>query len=270
MSTRLNSNQVNIKNVIDITRDYLIEVSKGNVPGASIAHIVGSNSDVTTTLVPVTDNAIFRTPTSSVTLEAISTSANDTAAGTGARSIRVKYIKGSDWTIAEAVIAMNGLTATTETIPDVIRVLEAKVETSGSYADQITSSHAGVITIREVGAGQEWARIQVVGGFGYGKTGIGAYTVPAGKTAYIITTTFSVDSNKTVDLHFFSRENSDIVVAPYSALTLEFAYKGLGGYGTLEHKTNESFPGCTDIGYMAIDAAGAAVTVEFEILLIDD
>ena len=62
-----------------VSEKFLIEVSKGNVPGHSIIHKYGGNEALSTTIAPICNGGFYRTPppSSTVTLEAVSTDAND-------------------------------------------------------------------------------------------------------------------------------------------------------------------------------------------------
>jgi len=69
----------------------------------------------------------------------------DTALGTGARSVRVRYVKLSDLSIAEAVLATAGASASAPTSDDVLYVLGVCVESVGTG-----EQNAGAITVETV------------------------------------------------------------------------------------------------------------------------
>lgn len=252
--------------------DFLTEVAKGNIPGYSLVHKFGRNSAVSTTLVPICDGGFYRTPTGTVTLEAISDDTNDTAAGTGAQEITLQYLD-SNFDLQVGTIEMNGTTASTETLAGVKRLVRIYVSRSGTYASQSAGSQKGTITVRVSGGGDTWATLPEIGtsGMGVGQSLIGSYTVPAGKTAYILSGMITVDSNKSANLYFFKRENADDTSAPYTGtLRLQNVYTGLSGFQEIDHKTYESYPEKTDIGWMGIASTAADVSVEFELLLVDN
>ena len=255
----------------DDLQEFLLKVSQGLIDGCSVVHKFGRNSNVSTSVVPVCDGGFYRTPTSPVILEAISTSTNDTAAGNGAQKITVIYLD-SGFEQQTGTLEMNGTTATTEKITDVMRVFRIYVSRSGSYATQSQASQDGTITLRVNGGGDTWATLPLItANFGAGQSLIGCYTVPAGKTAYILSSMITVDSNKTANLHFFKRENADDVTTPFSGvMRLQNLYTGVTGVHEITHLTNESFPEKTDIGFLASAGAASDVSVEFELLLIDN
>lgn len=264
--------EVNVQQPV-IVNDWFIETAKGNIAGHSFVHKFGRNESVGTSLVPVAEGGIYPTPqtSSTVTLEVISTSANDTAAGTGAREITLEYLDNTG-AVQTGTIATNGTSASTETISGVWRLPRFYVSASGSYAGVSTPSQEGTITIRVSGGGATWGVLGLVDtAFGAGQSLVACYTVPLGKTAYILQTQASVDTGKSVDIMFFARRNSDETTAPYSALRVQNYYEGITDQITFTHKTHEAYPALTDIGFMAKTSTGTAgVSCEFELLLVDD
>ena len=67
---------------------FLIEVVKGNIPGHTLRHRFGKGL-VGTTMVPIASSLKYPTPTAAVTLEVVSSDADDTAAGAGAQEVTV-------------------------------------------------------------------------------------------------------------------------------------------------------------------------------------
>lgn len=253
-------------------KEFMLKVAQGLISGHSLVHKFGRNSAVGTTLVPICDGGYFRTPTAVVNLAVISDDANDTAAGSGAQEITLIYLDSS-FVQQTGTIETNGTSESSGTVDGVLRLLRAYVSRSGTYASQSAGSQNGTITIRVESAGDTWATIPEIGttGFAVGQSLIGCYTVPAGKTAYILSSMVTVDTNKTANLYFFKREDADDIVAPYSGcMRVQNIYTGLSGLSEIIYLTNESFPEKTDIGFMAIASATSDVSVEFELLLIDN
>lgn len=248
--------------------DY--DVAFGAKPQMYYVHKFGENDAVGTSLVPVSQGGVYRTPTSAVTLAAISTDADDTLAGAGAQQITVIYLD-SNWVEQTDVIDMNGATESTDTITDVLRLYRVFVSRSGTYATQSAASQQGTITVRVSGAGETWAVLETVAtGFGVGQSQIGAYTVPAGYTAFILSSFITVDGNKEANVYFFTRTNADDITTPFTGtLRVQNEYKGVSGSIVIPHKTYESYPEKTDIGFMALTSTGTVeVTTEFELLLV--
>lgn len=106
-------------------------------------------------------------------LEAVSSSANDTAAGTGVRTVVVSGLD-ADWNPVTAVLALNGTSATAPTAP-MLRVNAFRALSCGSVG-----TNAGDITLRAVGgATQAFMRA------GDGQCLRSVLSVPAGFTAML-------------------------------------------------------------------------------------
>jgi len=250
-------------------REFLIEVAKGNVAGHSLVHKFGRNSAVTTTLVPITSSAIYQTPTSAASLEIVSTSSSDDGVGSGARVVTIEGIDANgDFQTQD--VTMDGTVAAAVT-GTWLRVFRMYVKDSGTYATQSASSHVGTITLRVSGGGATWGVINLEGTFGLGQSLIGAYTVPSGKTAYILNMNISIEGAKKVDCFFFKRENITDITGSFSPMRVQNVYTGLEGTIQLEHKTNEAYSAGTDIGFLGKTTSGTSgASVEFELLLVDN
>lgn len=251
---------------------FLQSVAFGRIPGHEIIHKFGSNVAVSTTLSVVASGGIYQTPTAPVTLYATSTSANDSAAGSGAQQIIVEYLDTS-WNRQVGTIEMNGLSQSTSSISGVMRVFRAKVARSGSYANATTPSQQGTITIHENGGSPVYATLpELSSGFGSGQSLIAVYTVPANHTAFVLKFIVSAASNQTTDVYFFSRSNADDVTAPYGGvMRAANVYSGLNSTVGLEHLTWEQYPEKTDMGFMAkVSSGNGSCSAEFEFMLINN
>jgi hypothetical protein len=165
------------------------------------------------------------------------------------------------------VVTTNGALASAPTATSFLRIAEAFVSASGSYANALVGSHAGDIVVEDAAGTEDWATITATG-FARGETQIGVYTIPLGYNGYITDFTFAADSNKAVDLLFFKREGVLDTVAPYHAMRLVEEYSGAVGFNTHAHVPPLLFPALTDIGFMASVAVGAAdVSVTFNVML---
>lgn len=250
-------------------KDFLVEVSKGNVAKHSTIHKFGY-ATVATSLVPVNTSLTYPTPTSATALEVVSASANDTSAGTGARQVTIVGLDGSG-NIQTEDVTMNGTSAVALS-NSYLRVYDFFVKNSGTYASSTASSNAGVITLQGSGGGAAWAKIDVVSSFGLGQSMISCYTVPAGYTAYVLGYDVLVEDAKAVDVYLFKREGITTTSAPYTPMQLVDRYKSAGGEITIRPKgVITKLEALTDYGYMGVVASGTAgITVNTDILLIQD
>lgn len=249
--------------------EFWIRVARDQITEYSEIHKFGTNENVGTTFVPISRGGVFQTPTSGQSLEVVSSDANDTAAGTGARTVTV-YGLDSNWLDTEETVSLNGTTAVALTT-SFTRVFGMYVITSGTYGTQTAPSHAGTITVQGAGAGATWLQIYA-GTFPRGQCQCGVYTVPAGKTAVVYFHYVSVESNKPANIVFLERQNADTVTAPYSVVRAGFELSGLEGIAPLQDNQAPQGPyvGPCDIGFMGKFGTGTgAISVDFEIVLYD-
>lgn len=254
---------------INRKQPFYLEVAKGRIEGHSIVHKFGAGT-LTTTIGVVTQSSFYRTPLTAQALEFVSDDANDTAAGTGAQEITFIGLS-NDWVEVSQTVETNGLTPVA--LPtNLIRMYRWYVSRSGTYATQVLGSHKGVLTVQETGGGDVWAQMGVTP-FPSGQSQIGAYTIPAGKTGYLLGKVVFVDTVKAADIYFFQRPNADDVTAPYTG-TMRLVEREVGVQGGFDHHFSvpkTPFVGPCDVGFMGLVSAGTAdVSVEFELLLVDN
>lgn len=251
-----------------------LDVSRGLLSGISDVKKFGRNDAVGTTYVPVCMGGVYQTPQSgSATTLRIKAggNANDTAAGTGARSVTIEGLD-ENFALASETIATAGASASSATSTTFTRVFRAYVASSGTYATSSAGSHAGDIVIENGAGGTDWLTIDSTG-FPKAQSEIGAYSVPAGSTAYVFIVNITIDTNKSTDLVFFQRGGIDETSAPYTAMRAKSVLVGLTSNAELQGKNVPlgPFAGPCDIGFLAKVGTGtASVAVEFEIFLVDE
>jgi hypothetical protein len=248
--------------------DFYTDVAQGKVPKHSIVHKFGY-ANLTTTLKPITNSGDYPTPTTAVSLEFVSSSANDTSAGTGARAITLVGLDNGGVEITQ-VISTNGTTAVA--IPTALRRLfKWYVSSSGTYATSTTGSHAGTLTIRVAGGGATWFSTPITP-YPLGRSQISCYTIPIGHTGYILRKVINVDSAKTADIYMFKRENILDVTTPFEPMTIFEREIGVALSNVIEFTSPKLIgTGGTDIIFMGKVSTGTAeCSLEFELLLIED
>jgi hypothetical protein len=255
-----------------IPADFYTEVAKGNVPGHTLVHKFGHNSATPTTLTPICSIGDYITlqPASATTLRIkAGGDANDTAAGSGAREVTLQGLDETGTLVSES-IATAGASASAVTTTTFIRLFRIKVTASGTYATSTTASHTAAITIENGAGGTDWGTIDL-NGFALSQSTIGAYSVPLGKTAYLISYDINAETTKIVDAVFFQRQSILDAAAPYEAMRIVFEIVGLTDTRSKVLNAPIAFPALTDIGFMAKVSTGTAnVSVNFDILLVDD
>lgn len=165
---------------------FELQVARGQIQGHRNVTVFGFNPDVDTTQVSVWPlPSLITFPSSAIQMTVSSSSANDTSAGTGARTIVVQGLD-ADYNEVTETVTLNGQTAVTMTA-SLLRVNYAYVATAGS-----ANSAAGDIYIGTslVTAGVP-ATVYDIIKLDYNNTTTGSYTVPAGYTAYMSQGLFS-------------------------------------------------------------------------------
>lgn len=248
---------------------FYLEVSKGKIDGHILVHKFGAGA-VTTTLAPVSQLNKYQTPTTAVALEVVSDDAQDNASGTGAREITIIGLD-ENWNEVTQTVVPTGVTPVALDT-NLIRMYRWYVSSSGTYATQTAGSHAGNLTIQVSGAGATWDTIPITP-FPVGQSQIGAYTIPIGKTGYLVGKLVFTDTAKVADVYMFQRNNADDVTAPYTG-TMRLIEREVGVAGGFDHHfeaPKNGFVGPCDIGFLAKVTSGTAeMSVEFELLVVDN
>jgi hypothetical protein len=126
--------------------------------------------------------------TSNAQRSIVSASANDTSAGTGARTVKITYLKVDGTGPFEETVTMNGTSAVNTTATDICFIEKMEVVTVGS-----TGTNAGIISLK-ASTGGGGATIGSIGtgslaAGGDGRTLWAHHYVPAGKVAHITSVT---------------------------------------------------------------------------------
>ena len=208
---------------------------------------------------------VYAWPTSASQLRISSSTAADTAAGTGARSIKLQGLDANFDPISET-IAMAG-TSTAVTSQSFIRMNRARIVDCGSYNTLTAGGNAGTITIN-TGSSAPMAQINVDTLVGMGQTQIARYTAPAGLFMYINSAFISVDSNQAADVAMFARDDADATSAPFGTRRLQIELDGLKAPLPWNPDTPLGpYQPMTDVWWAAKASVNTAVTVDFEIIL---
>lgn len=152
-------------------------IQEGRVPGVSSISKFGSNDDVDTGTTPEDiwqQGGTWVGDTTAQTHDVVSTSAADTAAGTGARTVRIDGLD-ANWDPVSEVVTLDGTTPVVTTL-SFIRVYCMVVLTAGSGG-----TNAGDITTTSTTSGN--AGLQVTAGTGRTKHAI--VSIPRGCTGYL-------------------------------------------------------------------------------------
>lgn len=244
-----------------------IDLARGKYSYAKPFAKFGTNRSVGTSIVPVTDYGSYAVPQTAVSLEVLSTDANDTAAGTGARSITVFGLDENSLEISQTV-NLNGITPVPLPI-NMRRVYRVLVASSGTYATATAGSHVGTITVRQQGTGTVFGQLGFISGFPVGQSLIGVYSVPADKILFLRNVTMSVNTSRVVSFALFVRNELDQTAPPYEGMRIQRFWEQVNG--TITDNEVVVYPPKTDIGFMALASNGTnSASVSFKGVLFDN
>jgi hypothetical protein len=249
-----------------------LDIARGLTSGMTTVQKFGRNTAVASTYVPVCLGSIYRTPqAAAATALRIKAGgdAGDTSAGAGAREITLEGLDENFAAVTET-LATAGASASTPTTTTFTRLFRAYVSASGTYASTAAGSHVDDIVIENGAGGTDWATIDSTN-FPKSQSEIGAYSVAAGKTAYVFLTNVSVDGVKVIDMVFFHRAGIDDTAVPYSAMRAKSVNIGVGG-GITSLVGSQipfgPFTGPCDVGFLVKGTGTPSVSVEFDIYLL--
>jgi len=245
-----------------IAFDFLRAVSLGLVEGYSLFRRFGRNPQITTSTDPEDIWAVGGTityPTTAAAVAIVSSDADDTSGGSGARTLSITYLDAS-YVAQTETVTLSGTTPVT-TAGSAIRVIRAFVATAGA-----SGGNEGTITMTIGGDTQ--AAITVVSGVGQNQTQISHYTVPDGKTAHLLDYVFTQNGGNSNTLVAF-------VHRPEGGVWRPVDNPGLEASGTSSYEQTDvlgvSFPEHTDLkGVVQTVTSTVAISMTYELLLVDD
>lgn len=163
-----------------LTEPFELQVGRGQITGHSVIHVFGHNPDVDTTEVTVWPaTGLLGHPASPTIMKLSSSSASDTAAGTGARTVYILGINGTGGYVSET-LTLNGQTAvnTTHEYDSIEQVVVMSVGSGGVNAGTI---YLGTGTVT---AGVP-AVVYSAMGIGDNLALVGHWTCPTGYVGYL-------------------------------------------------------------------------------------
>jgi hypothetical protein len=168
-----------------VTEPFELQLARGHIEGHKQVFVWGYNAslDANTEETIWTYGGILQHPSAATQMTVSSSSANDAAAGTGARAVLVEGLD-ADYNEASELVTLNGQTAVT-TANSYLRIQSLTVATVGTPGP--TGANAGQIFIGTgtVTAGQP-ATVYGHIATGEGRSLTAHWTVPARHKAYII------------------------------------------------------------------------------------
>ena len=240
--------------------DFYLAVAKGDFTGYSNVSKFGRNPNVKSIdYETLWDGSnLYPWPTAAETLSVVSDDADDTSAGTGARTVEIEGLDSS-WNVLTETVTMNGSTPVVTT-GLFLRVYRVRVVTAGS-----TGLNEGTITCTNTTSSNVIGQISL-GSSGFGQSLMAIYTVPAGKTAYL--TNFDFSSGKDNE-HTFRLMTRDNTVTDAAWNTKEFA-SARGSFNDFPKLSMQKYTEKSDLDLQAIASAASAASGGFELILIDN
>lgn len=176
---------------------FFFEISKGNVPGHASRNVIGRNPQVSTSAEDVWDPGdILVYPTVGEQWEVLSSSVNDTALGTGARTVELRY-QDDQYARQAETVSLNGTTPVLFTATDQFRFEEFEVMSADPSNGNVND---GDITVRVASGGA--TRGALLAGENIALDG--HYTVPAGKTSFIVGIFQEINKNEDVVVSYLA------------------------------------------------------------------
>jgi hypothetical protein len=241
--------------------DFPLQVSRGQIQGHETFCQFGINSAVSQTLETVwVGGDAYAFPSSATTTTVSSSNANDTVAGTGARTVLIDGLNANYERVTETA-SLNGQTGVTLT-NQYLRINKVTILTAGDGGTSAGSIFAGTGTVT---TGVPAVVINRTGSSS-NESESGFYSVPVGYTAFITRWTMSSSNNTANEATRFI-----LRVRPFGGV---FGYKAvynIPGNGIYECEAAYPIPlpEKADLEVVALATAGSSyVTTQLQIILI--
>lgn len=243
-----------------------IPISAGLVDGYSFVEKFGSNLSVganTETIWSYGGLYTYLDVASTLFVDTVpGDDGEDNATGTGARTVIIEGLDASYSFVSEEVTVAGAASST-----EFLRVNRAYVQTTGTV---LTNTKPLLVSTGANGTGTVLADIATHGTGsneeGFGQTMLGLYTVPAGKTGYLMQ--WTLGSSGTSSVQAFLRYRPFANGKVYR--TLDNIYY-VNGYYVKDYVVPIQIPEKTDIEVQTYNTAtGVAVSTSFNIILIDN
>ncbi len=242
--------------------DLGLNISASRLRGIANVFKFGLNDSLGTSMETVwAKGGIYTYPSTATTMTVSSDDTTDNLAGIGAWTVRISGLDANFLEIEEDISlhATNGQTGVT-TVNSYLRVHRIVVLTTGSNASAKGNISVGTGTLTGGVPVNTYGYIQQ----GDNQTTQCVYTVPAGKTAFIVKTHTSLSAGKQAEVHLMASEQNSVFHVHFvnhiyqTALIYEF--------------TNPiKFIEKTDIEIRAkMSATTGAISAHFELILIDN
>lgn len=188
------------KIVTGTARDFLFDIARGAYPEYTLVHISGHNDILGNTVETMWNhNGLMPYPSAPTTFTISSSDANDTAAGSGARTGHVVGLD-ANWDEVEVPFVLNGQTGVT-LATDLIRIGKIWIDTAGASGFNEGDVYIGTGAITVGVPAVVYGKVDI----DHNISSTATYSVPAGYTAYVVNSSFGSDSVKEYRIRFLFR-----------------------------------------------------------------
>lgn len=244
------------------TKNFLNEVRLGNVPGHKLIHKFGSNANVGTTLQDIwEEGGIITWMSVAEQISVISSdTVNDIATGNGARSVLILGLDDNFNEITETISLLSTPVLTTKSFRRINMMFVVSV---GTY----TGSNLGDITLTGNITNNIHAKLLI----GEGRLSQSQYTIPQGKTGYILDTAITMQTGKQISVNLLCRNDSHIVISPFSPTLDLHHWDGLSIPIDQDYKAQHILLERSDVWFNGfVSATTAIINIDYTLLLIDN
>lgn len=239
---------------VPLLQESLIDYGAGYYPDKFSFSVVGYSPAVNNSRVDVTNignatSVSYVFPASAIQMAIVSSSANDAAAGTGIRTVRIHYLD-ANYAVQTEDITLNGTTPVNTVATNIIRVNGIHALTVGS-----TGYAVGNISLTSVGGATTYAFIYA----SYSSSRNAVFTIPAGKTGYL--THFNATEGTAAGTHYtrftLAATCHDNTLLP-GVFIGQDEIAALNGASSINYDIPIVLPAKTDVKVSAISDSGAA------------
>ena len=223
----------------------------GAYPSKGFDFVLGSNSSVNNVRVDLwegpTGTYVFP-PAGGIQMRVVSTSANDTLAGTGAQVVHIHYLDNT-YAMQEVQINLNGTTPVNTIPTNILRINGFHVIQAGTGG-----TSAGNISLQNTAGTVTYGYI--VAGFNSAQQAI--YTIPAGKTGYV--SHWQCSSGTSTGNHFtrFYLRTTSHLGSAWPVFLSADSYGTQNNGGVISFPIPFKIPATCDVKVSAISDAGGA------------
>ena len=242
-----------------------LDVARGLAHGCRAVRQFGRNQAVGSTFVPITRGGVYRTPqvgAEQALRVRAGGNAADTAGGIGARSIVLVGLDAAGNVVSDTIVTA-GASASSLSSVAFLRLTDARVASSGTYATQSALSHVGTINIEDA-AGNLWAVIQDTD-IPRGDSECSAYSVPINRTLLISSVRIQAAAVNKSNVVMFKRTGILQTSAPYDAMVLLGEFPNFSGIAQFFFDPPIRIDQLTDVGFLGkTETSTTDIAVSFD------